>query len=59
VQLISAIVSHVTPPAYEIYLFVVSAYLANCGSLFNAFAAIAWTLSAAVCSHDQYFRVAE
>jgi hypothetical protein len=59
VQLISAIVSHVTPPAYETYCLFFPAYLANCGSLFNAFAAIAWMLSAAVCSHGQYFRVAE
>jgi hypothetical protein len=59
VQLISAIVSHVTPPAYEIYGLLFPAYLANCRSLFNAFAATAWMLSAAVCSHGQYFCVAE
>jgi hypothetical protein len=59
VQLISGIVSHATPPAYEIYCLLFPAYLANCCSLFNAFAAVAWMLSAAVCSHGQCFRVAE
>jgi nitrate reductase NapE component len=59
VQLISAIVSHVTPPAYEIYCLLFLHIWPIAAALFNAFAAIAWMLSAAVCSHDQYFRVAE